>query len=157
MSARVQQRHLTWSDFNERPAAPSPASAALLAFFEIRFARKVPGGLVNQEAHFVAASTRVHEGRAAFSLPIARGMSTQYFALGQQSRHSAPPHGPPTNHIRPPRGPHIAHARTPTLPCLTGCVHDGRAMAQPLPPGGSSVVGLGHLCPPCESNGRMAS
>ena len=61
----MQQRHLTWSDFNERSAAPSPASAALLAFFEIRFARKVPGGLVYQEAQF-AASTQVHRARLVF-------------------------------------------------------------------------------------------
>jgi hypothetical protein len=44
MSPPVQQRRLKWSDFNERAAVPNPtAQAALLAFFEVRFARKVPG------------------------------------------------------------------------------------------------------------------
>jgi hypothetical protein len=38
---------------------PNPtAPAALLGFFEVRFARRVPGGLVGQEAQF-AASTQV--------------------------------------------------------------------------------------------------
>ena len=64
MSPPVQQRRLKWSDFNERTAVPNPtAPAALLGFFEVSFARKVPGGLVDQEAQF-AASTG-HAGRAA--------------------------------------------------------------------------------------------
>ena len=62
MSPPVQQRRLKWSDFNERTAVPNPtAPAALLGFFEVRFARKVPGGLVGQEAQF-AASTQVTRG-----------------------------------------------------------------------------------------------
>jgi len=62
MSPPVQQRRLKWSDFNERTAVPNPtAPAALLGFFEVRFTRKVPGGLVGQEAQF-AASTQVTRG-----------------------------------------------------------------------------------------------
>ena len=67
MSPPVQQRRLKWSDFNERTAVPNPtASAALLDFFEVSFARKGPGGLVDQEAHFVAASTGHAGARFAF-------------------------------------------------------------------------------------------
>ena len=46
MSPPVRQRRLKRSDFNERTAVPNPtAPAALLGFFEVRFARKVPGGI----------------------------------------------------------------------------------------------------------------
>ena len=51
---------------------PNPtAPAALLGFFEVRFARKVPGGLVDQEAQF-AASTQVTQGALPFSLQTDR-------------------------------------------------------------------------------------
>ena len=63
MSPPVQQRRLKWSDFNERTAVLNPtAPAALLGFFEVRFARKVPGGLVDQRLIFVAASTWFTKG-----------------------------------------------------------------------------------------------
>jgi hypothetical protein len=72
MSPLVQQRRLKWSDFNERTAVPNPtAQAALLGFFEVRFARKVPGGLVDQEAQF-AASPLVTQGALRFSLQTNR-------------------------------------------------------------------------------------
>ena len=68
MSRPVQQRRLKRSDFNERTAVPNPtAPAALLGFFEVRFARKVPGGLVDQEAQF-AASAGQAAGALRFSL-----------------------------------------------------------------------------------------
>jgi hypothetical protein len=72
MSRPVQQRRLKRSDFNERTAVPNPtASAALLGFFEVRFARKVPGGLVDQEAQF-AARHRSTQGALRFSLQTNR-------------------------------------------------------------------------------------
>jgi hypothetical protein len=77
MSPPVQQHRLKWSDFNERTAAPSPAPAPLLGFFEVAVLENAPGGLVDQEARFVAASTRVYEGRAAFSLPTNRSHPSQ--------------------------------------------------------------------------------
>jgi hypothetical protein len=73
MSPPVQQHRLKWSDFNERTAAPSPAPAPLLGFFEVAVLENAPGGLVDQKAHFAAASTG-HAGRAALFVtdPTAR-------------------------------------------------------------------------------------
>ena len=72
MSPPVQQRRLKRSDFNERTAVPNPTgSAALLDLFEVSFARKLPGGLVDQEAHF-CRKTQVTQGALRFSLQTDR-------------------------------------------------------------------------------------
>jgi hypothetical protein len=69
MSPPVQQRRLKRSDFNERTAVPNPtATAALLGFFEVRFARKVPGGLVDQR---LISWPRAHSSRRARRVLVA--------------------------------------------------------------------------------------